>query len=394
MSEADPRTARAYEDGIQGDPIPAADPAVAQRAKRRRLLTIIVAVVLVLGVGYGAYDLLVLSHYVSTDNAYVDADVAQVTPLVAAPVTQVAVGDTQVVRKGDLLVVLDDSDMRIAVDQAEADLVAAQRKYNQTQATSEALAGQVAARAADIASAQAQLAVARSNYDRANVDLTRRQKLAKTGAVSGDELTSATNAFQAAKANLVVAQSAITQAQSIRSAAKGNLAANEALTTGTTLANNPDVLAAKARLEQAELDLSRTRIRAPIDGVVTSRKVQVGQRVAPGTAIMTIVPVSQLYVDANFKEGQLARVRPGQPVTLTSDLYGGDVVYHGRVAGFSGGTGAAFSLIPAQNATGNWIKVVQRLPVRVSLDPKELRAHPLRVGLSMDAEINLNERAN
>ncbi|EQB09850.1 hypothetical protein L288_05415, partial [Sphingobium quisquiliarum P25] len=178
-------------------------------------------------------------------------------------------------------------------------------------------------------------------------------------------------------------------AEATRGAAQGQLAANDALVRGLSAETDPAVLAAKAKVENARLDLQRTVIRAPIDGVVTRRQVQVGQRVAQGTPIMTIVPLHQVYVDANFKERQLRRVRIGMPAEVISDLYGGDVVYHGKVVGFSGGTGSSMALIPAQNATGNWIKVVQRLPVRIALDPKELAAHPLRVGLSMEAEIDL-----
>ena len=162
--------------------------------------------------------------------------------------------------------------------------------------------------------------------------------------------------------------------------------------TGASVDTHPDVLAARAKRDQARIELARTVIRAPLDGVVTNRQVQLGQRVAAGTPVMTIVPLRAMYVDANFKEGQLEHVRNGQPVQLTSDLYGSRVVYHGRVAGFSGGTGSAFSLIPAQNATGNWIKVVQRLPVRITLDPGQLAAHPLRVGLSMEAEIDVSRK--
>ncbi|WP_139111502.1 HlyD family efflux transporter periplasmic adaptor subunit, partial [Sphingobium sp. Ndbn-10] len=175
-----------------------------------------------------------------------------------------------------------------------------------------------------------------------------------------------------------------------RGAASGQLAANDALVRGSTVDTDPAVLAAKAKLDNARLDLDRSIIRAPIDGVVTRRSVQVGQRVAQGSPIMSIVPLAQVYVDANFKERQLGRVKVGMPATVTSDLYGGDVVYHGRVIGFAGGTGASMALIPAQNATGNWIKVVQRLPVRIALDPRELAEHPLRIGLSMEAEIDLS----
>jgi membrane fusion protein (multidrug efflux system) len=358
---------------------------------RKKLLGGIGALVLIGGAGYGAWYTLVGSHYIGTDNAYVGADTAAITPMLAAQVAEVAVTDTQAVKKGDVLVRLDDSDARIAVAQAEADLARAQRQYGQTSATSAALAAQVQAREADIARARAQLSSAQADYERARVDLERRRKLAPNGAVSGEELSSATNAFATAQANLQLARAAIAQATSTRGAASGELAANNALIRGTTTATAPEVLAAQAKLAQAKLDLQRTTIRAPMDGVVTRRNVAIGQRVAPGTQLMLIVPVGQLYVDANFKEGQLTKVKVGQPVTLTSDLYGGDVEYHGRVVGLSGGTGSSFALIPAQNATGNWIKVVQRLPVRVALDSRELQAHPLRVGLSMDAEIDISK---
>lgn len=357
---------------------------------RKRLLGGIAGAVLLAGAGYGGWYALVGSHHIGTDNAYVGADTASVTPMIAAQVARVAVSDTQSVRKGDVLVQLDDSDARIALAQAEADLAKARRQYGQTSATSAALAAQVDARNADIARARAQLVSAQADYEKARVDLARRQRLAPNGAVSGEELSSATTGFASARAALELARAGVAQASSTKGAASGELAANNALISGTTANTAPEVLAAQAKVAQARLDLERTVIRAPIDGVIARRNVQVGQRVAPGAALMLIVPVNQLYVDANFKEGQLTRVKIGQPVTLTSDLYGGDVEYHGKVVGLSGGTGSSFALIPAQNATGNWIKVVQRLPVRVALDPKELQAHPLRVGLSMDAEIDVS----
>jgi membrane fusion protein (multidrug efflux system) len=167
--------------------------------------------------------------------------------------------------------------------------------------------------------------------------------------------------------------------------------ASVAITQGTTLSTAPQIRQAQAKVDQAKLDLERTIVRAPIDGVIAKRAIQVGQKVQAGNVAMTVVPVGQLYVDANFKETQLGNVRPGQKATLTSDFYGSKVQYHGKVIGFAGGTGAAFALIPAQNATGNWIKVVQRLPVRIELDPKELQEHPLRIGLSMDAEVELTD---
>ena len=371
-----------------------ADPAPETTAptKRKKWLTGIAAVVLLGAAGYGGWYAMVGSHYVETDNAYVGAETAQITPMVAGQVIAIGPSETQAVKRGDVLVRLDDSDARIALASAEADLAKARRQFGQTAATSGALSAQVQAKGAEIVSARARLASAQAAFDKAQVDYNRRQRLAPNGAVSGDELTQATNALAAARAALEQARAAVAEAASQRSAAAGNLAANQALIQGATSRSAPDVLATEARVRQAQLDLDRTVIRAPIDGVVANRTIQIGQRVAAGTTMMRIVPVNSAYVDANFKEGQLAKVKPGQPVKLTSDLYGDDVEYHGRVVGFSGGTGSAFALIPAQNATGNWIKVVQRLPVRVALDRNELQAHPLRVGLSMTAEVDVSGR--
>jgi membrane fusion protein (multidrug efflux system) len=346
------------------------------RARRRRLLQMLAAVVAVAAVLYGAWELLFAGSTVSTDNAYVGADSAQVTPLVAGPVAKVLVAETQVVAAGDPLVILDDSDARIAVAQAEAQLGQAERKVRGYAANDDAYVAQAAARQADIARA-------RGDLERARTDLKRREALAASGAVSGDELTAARNAF-------ATAQAALNQALANAQATEGAREANRVLIEGTPLEQNPEVAAARARLDAARLALSRTVLRAPIAGVIAKKAVQVGQQVQVGQPLMAVVPIADAYVDANFKEGQLRRVRVGQPALLTADLYGGKVTYHGRVAGLSGGTGSAFSLIPAQNASGNWIKVVQRLPVRIRLDPKELAQHPLRVGLSMNAEIDVS----
>ena len=375
------------------DQTPAEEPkaTTADPAKRKRLLLIFAIVLAVIAICYFLYDTLVLSKRVSTDNAYVAAETAQVMPLVSGQVIEVAVGDTQNVKRGEVLMRLDDSDQQIAVAQAEADLAGAERRYGQTAATGDALQAQVDARSAEIGTARAQLLVAQGNLERAQTDYRRRQALVSAGAVSGDEVTAATNALRTARANIVVAQAGIAQATATRASALEDRAANTALTHGTTQATAPEVLTARAKLRQAKLDLSRTVVRAPIDGIISQRNVQIGQRLAPGTAAMAIVPVDKLYVNANYKEGQLQHVRIGQHATLTSDLHGGDVVYHGRVVGLAGGTGASSALIPAQNATGNWIKVVQRLPVRIALDSKELRDHPLRVGLSMNAEIDISD---
>jgi membrane fusion protein (multidrug efflux system) len=356
--------------------------------RRKQWLTILAAVVLGVALLVTAYHFLIGVRHVSTDNAYVGADTAQITPLVAGPVQSVRVANTQIVKKGDILVTLDPSDMQIAVERAQADLAQAEREFLQTRATGGALQAQVGARDSDIARAQAEMVAAQSAYDKARVDLTRRQSLAKSGAVSGDELTSATNSFAAAQAQLAVARAGIAQARANRVAASENYNANQALIQGS-MQDNPDVASARSKLDSAKLDLSRAVIRAPFDGVIAQRNVQVGQRIAAGTPIMTVVPVYNMYVDANYKEGQLQKVRIGQKARLTADIYGHSVVYHGTVIGLAGGTGSAFAIIPAQNATGNWIKVVQRLPVRVMLDPAELKQHPLRVGLSMDVTIDV-----
>lgn len=359
-----------------------------QMNKRKTLLKI-VAVLFIAAVLIYAIWMWVGQDSVSTDNAYVGAETASITSMVSGQVVEVRVKDTQQVKKGELLLSLDTRDATIALAQAQAELAKAQRQYNQTSANSQSLNSQILVRRDEIASAQAQLSKAQADLNKAQNDYARRQKLIETGAISKEELTSAQAAVETARAGLSLAQAQVAQAESSRKAAESTLAANEALIRGTNQQSTPDVQAAQARVDQALLDIERTRIRAPVDGVITRRNVQVGQRVAPGTALMMIVPVAQLYVDANFKESQLAKVKAGQSVTLVSDYYGDDVVYHGKVVGFSGGTGAAFALIPAQNATGNWIKVVQRLPVRISLDPKELAAHPLRVGLSMTATVQL-----
>lgn len=384
MADRDPQIMLEETAAMAPPPEPGSD----ATARRKRGFAILGGVVLAAALGFGGYEALFGGRYVETDNAYVAAEIAPVTALSAGTVIRVAAVDTMTVKKGDVLLELDPSDAKIAVAEAEAAVAQALRRVNQTVETGTALAAQVQATAADIRRKQALVGVASANLARARLDLTRREALVSGGAVSGEELSSARNAFAAAQGQLAVAEADLAQARASRGSAQGQSNANAALVGSTAPGENPDVLAAKARLDRAKLDLARTVIRAPVDGIVTQRAVQVGQRVAAGTVLMTVVPLGEAHVDANFKEGQLRRVAPGQPVELTSDLYGSDVVYHGRVVGFSGSTGSAQALIPAQNATGNWIKVVQRLPVRVALDPKELKAHPLRVGLSMTATID------
>ena len=361
------------------------------KAKRKKSLSFVALIVILAVILYLIWKLF-FNHSVSTDNAYVGAETATVTSMVTGQVAEVLVSDTHQVKKGDLLVVVDNRDAKIALAQAQAELAKAKRQYKQTSANSNSLNSQIYVSDDVIHSAEAQVEKAQADAGKAQDELQRRSQLAASGAISKEELSTAQSAVNTAKASLDVAQAGLNQAKSSQKAAQSNKAANDALIQGSNENSAPDVLVAQTRVEQALLDLERTQIKAPFDGVVTSRKIQVGQRVAPGSVLLMVVPLSQLYVDANFKESQLENVQPGQKVTLTSDLYGDSVEYQGTVVGFSGGTGSAFALIPAQNATGNWIKVVQRLPVRIQLDPKELAEHPLRVGLSMEAKIDLTSK--
>jgi membrane fusion protein, multidrug efflux system len=313
-------------------PVPTSTPSDADAKSRRKriiLFSLLALTVAAAGGGYYTYWKRVGSRYVSTDNAYTAAEVAVVAAQIDGPVAAVNVVDSQQVKRGDVVIVIDDTDARLTVRQSEADL----------------------------ARAQAQVTSATSDLERSGIDLQRRQALVASGSVSGDELTKVINGASDARASLNAARAAVELAQ--------------------------------ARVDKAKVDLGRTVIRSPIDGVIARREVQLGQRVQPSTPLLDVVPVSEMYVNANFKEVQLKKVRPGQSVELDSDLYGHKVAFHGVIEGFNGGTGAAFALIPAQNATGNWIKVVQRLPVRIRLNPDELAAHPLRVGLSMNAKVDL-----
>ena len=385
MADANPQTPVAAE----VPPQPAAQPQAAVNPRSRGRLFRILGVTVVVGaIVVAAWYFLTQSGRVETDNAYVGADTAQVTALVSGAVTEVHVGGTQSVKKGDVLVVIDPADAKVDVATAEAALFQAQQRYAQSSAQVDAARARLTSRGADIAQAQARVIEADAALERTRIELGRRQALMSSGAVSGEELSSARAAYDTARASRALAVAGVAASRATSASAASDVESSAALTRGTSASTAPDVAAARARLDGARLNLARTVIRAPIDGIVTNRQVQIGQRIAAGAPIMTLVPIASAFVDANFKESQLRRVRFGMPVTLTSDFYGSSVVFHGRVVGYAGGTGAAFSLIPAQNATGNWVKVVQRLPVRIALDPNELRDHPLRVGLSMNAIID------
>ncbi|KFX61857.1 EmrA/EmrK family multidrug efflux transporter periplasmic adaptor subunit [Paraburkholderia fungorum] len=349
----------------QSAPQPTQQPAQppANNGKRKRMMTLLVIVILIAALAYGLYYFLDARFHEDTDDAYVNGNVVQITPQVTGTVIAVNADDTQTVKAGDPLVVLDPADARVALEQAEANLAQTVR--------------QVRGLFADDNQYQAQVAQRQADLSRAQDDLKRRLTVAQTGAVSAEEISHARDAVKSAQAAV--------------DAAEQQLASNRALTANTTIANHPNVQAAAAKVRDAYLNNARNNLPAPVTGYVAKRSVQVGQRVSPGTPLMAIVPLGGVWVDANFKEVQLKHMRIGQPVELTADVYGSSVVYHGKVVGFSAGTGSAFSLLPAQNATGNWIKVVQRLPVRIALDPQELEKHPLRIGLSMQADVSIKD---
>lgn len=369
---------------------PAPPPAPAQKdATKARLIGFSALAIVAVG-GYFLYNYLETnaSRYVKTDNAYAAAELAQITPKIAGTITELNVIDTQYVHQGYLIAKLGDSDQKLAILEAEAQLQMAQRKITGQMASDKQFAAQIDARDADIKTASEHIIAANIDLAKTKIDLQRRQNLIGAGAVSGDELTNAKHAYDTSRYNLALAQAALEQAKANKMAAIGTRTSNAASFANSTISDNPEVLLAKTRLQQARNDQDDTNIYAPISGVIARRQVQIGQKVQAGASLMEIVPVDQIHIDANFKEVQLRDVRLGQKVEVTSDLYGEKVVYHGTVAGFSGGTGSAFSLIPAQNASGNWIKVVQRLPVRINLDQKDLAKNPLKVGLSMKVTID------
>ena len=347
------------------------------RATRKPLLGLLLVLCGLAAVGGGAYYWRVARFFEHTDDAYVAANIIAITPQVTGTVVAVAVRDTDRVNAGQLLVQLDAADTEIALQQAEAELARSVRLARSVYAGNATLT-------ADIAVRRAELKRAQTDADKAQGDLDTRAALVVSGAVGKEELKHAQAALATAEAARNTAVASITAAQQ-------RLGANQAMTDGVAVEDHPDVERAASRLREAFLAWLRTRILAPVDGDIAKRAVQLGQRVAPGSNLMSVVPLEHVWVEANFKEVQLRDMRIGQPVRMHADLYGDEVEYHGRVVGFGAGTGAAFALLPAQNATGNWIKIVQRVPVRIELDSAEIKAHPLRIGLSMGVEVEVRD---
>jgi len=339
-------------------PPPTAPPA---GKTRRRNLKVLAGVVAICAVGYASYWYWYARYFESTDDCYVNGDVVAITTEIPGTVIQLHVDNTQSVARDQTLLELDPADAEVAVSNAEANLGRAVRTVRALFAQADQLRAEIRDREVDLRQAEQ--------------DHERRTGLLSDGAISSEELQHTQDRITEVRASLTAAQEQLNE--------------TTAQIDRTTVPTHPQVLAAIAAVRDASLALRRTRVTAPVAGVVAQRTVQVGQRVAAGTPLMGIVPLDAVWVDANFKEVQLRNMRVGQPVTLRADMYGGAAVYHGKLVGLSAGSGTAFALLPAQNASGNWIKIVQRLPVRIALEPSELRAHPLRIGLSVTATVDI-----
>lgn len=321
-------------------------------------------ILLLLALGIALYWIFVGQYRESTEDAYVDGNVVNVTAQVGGVVTAIDADDTDYVSAGSPLVRLDDTDAKLALARAEAELAQTVRQVR----TMYAAAGQI----------RANLTMHEVALARAKADLAHRRELVDAGAISGEEVRHAEQAVRAAIAAL--------------EATRQQLAGSRALIDHASITTQPEVLAAASTLRDAYVAAYRTDVPAPVTGVVTKRNVQLGQKITPGIPLMSVVPLDHLWVEANFKESQLRHIRIGQSVTLTADVYGGEVTYRGTVVGQAAGTGNAFSLLPAQNASGNWIKVVQRVPIRIALDPRQVTRHPLQLGLSMRVTVDTRER--
>jgi len=336
------------------------------KSSRGMLLRVLVLIVLLGIIGWALWYFLEGRWYEGTDDAYVNGNVVQITPQIAGTVVSIGADDGDRVHTGDVLVQFDPSDADVALAEAKANLANTVRKVRGLYSS--------------VNGAQADVAARQTAVDKARADYNRRRDLAKSGAISAEELSHASDALNTAESGLITSQQ---QYQT-----------SKVLVDATVVASHPDVRASAAKLRAAFLEDVRTTLVAPVDGYVAKRSVQVGQSVQPGAPLMAVVPLHGVWIDANFKETQLAKMRLGQPVEIDSDVYGGSVKYKGSVESLGVGTGSAFSLLPAQNATGNWIKIVQRIPVRVVFtDPRELDQHPLRLGMSLKVDVNLHDQS-
>jgi len=350
---------------------PVAEPATAVAAaptgksRTRRIAFMIFGAVLLIAAIFYAIHVLTAPPSEETDDAYVGGNVVSVTARDGGTVLAIHADNTQAVKRGQPLIDLDPATTDVSLQAAEA-------------ALGQAVRG-VRSDTASVDEASAEIAQARADLAKAQSDLVRRRGAAVDGAVSGEEVSHAADAVTTAGAALNLALAKRAQAASS--------------VAGTSVYTNPRILAAIANVRQAAINSSHMHIVAPMDGVVAQRTVQLGQRIAPGTPLMAVVPLDSLWLDANFRETQLEKIRVGQPATINADVYGSKIAFHGKVLGLGAGSGSAFSLLPAQNASGNWIKIVQRVPVRIALDPRELRAHPLRVGLSANVTVDTSDQS-
>jgi membrane fusion protein (multidrug efflux system) len=361
--------------------------------RRNAILLRIATLTLVVVCAVAAWWFISWRWFSSTDDAYVGGDVVAVTALDKGTVTSIFGDTTQAVSEGQLLVQLDDSDARLQLEGAEAELAAAVREVRGLYAINRGNLPLIAQRRAELARAQAELASSEAALALAEAELKRREALVKENFISAENLQNAQTARDAARAQHDAALSAVQASNSAILQSLDQAGVSSARVDNTSLENHPNVRAAAVKVRAAALVLARTRVLAPVSGQVAKRSVQIGAWVQPGDNLMAIVPLDRLWVDANFKETELRDVRIGQPVRLISDFYGSPVEFHGHVVGLAPGTGSAFALLPAQNATGNWVKIVQRLPVRIALDSRELQQHPLRIGLSVDATIDTHDRS-
>jgi len=330
-------------------------------AKRRRALVIVAGVFVLAAIIWVLLWVFVFSTREKTDNAYVGGNQVAISAQVPGTVVAILADDTQRVEAGQVLVKLDNTDADVRLQQASSALAQAVRQVRQQTDSA--------------SSADAQVSKAKVDLKKAQADLARRQPLIAEQAEAPEVVQHLRDGVDQAQAALDAAQA---QAQAAHAAIEG-----------TVVTNNPAVEQARANFRAAWIAAQRNSIYAPVTGYVAQRSVQLGNSVQPGQQLMTVVPLHDLWVDANFKENQLRHIRVGQPAKIESDVYGGSVEFHGKVIGLGAGTGSVFSLLPAQNATGNWIKVIQRVPVRIALDDKELDQHPLRVGLSTEVTVDI-----